>query len=81
MAKSGVAKLFRNGSSQAVRLPREFRFDGDRVRIRRVREGVLLEPVTSDATSWFEELDQFKSDIFMPKSRRQPKTPKRGIFG
>jgi len=36
MAKTGVAKLFRNGRSQAVRLPREFRFEGDRVRIRQV---------------------------------------------
>jgi len=33
MAKSGVAKLFRNGRSQAVRLPKEFRFEGDAVRV------------------------------------------------
>jgi len=39
------AKLFQNGASQAVRLPREFRFEGTEVRIRRVRDGVLLEPV------------------------------------
>ncbi len=43
--KKGVAKLFRNGRSQAVRLPREFRFEGDCVRIRSVKQGVLLEPV------------------------------------
>ena len=30
-----TAKLFRNGNSQAVRLPREFRFEGDEVRIRK----------------------------------------------
>jgi antitoxin VapB len=42
MGMSGVAKLFRNGRSQAVRLPEEFRFDGDRVRVRRVPEGVLI---------------------------------------
>jgi antitoxin VapB len=39
MGKSGIAKLFRNGRSQAVRLPREFRFEGDRVRIRRIDQG------------------------------------------
>ncbi|MGP8261185.1 MAG: antitoxin [Acidobacteriaceae bacterium] len=44
-AKEKRAKLFMNGASQAVRLPREFRFEGTEVRIRRVREGVLLEPV------------------------------------
>ncbi len=47
MGKSGVAKLFKNGRSQAVRLPREFRFEGDAVRVRRVPEGVLLEPMCS----------------------------------
>ena len=45
MSKTKTAKLFRNGRSQAVRLPREFRLEGDEVRIRRVGEGVLLEPV------------------------------------
>jgi antitoxin VapB len=39
------AKLFMNGRSQAVRLPKEFRFEGKEVRIRRHGEGVLLEPV------------------------------------
>lgn len=39
------AKLFRNGASQAVRLPKEYRFEGTEVRIRRVKGGVLLEPV------------------------------------
>jgi antitoxin VapB len=54
MAKTGVAKLFRNGRSQAVRLPREFRFDGDRVRVRKVSGGVLLEPFVADPNKWFE---------------------------
>lgn len=80
MAEIGVAKLFRNGSSQAVRLPREFRFEGDRVRIRRVPRGVLLEPLIPDAALWFQELDRFKTEVFMPKGRRQTKTPKRDIF-
>jgi antitoxin VapB len=80
MAKADIAKLFRNGRSQAVRLPREFRFNGDRVRIRRVAQGVLLEPLIPDAARWFEELDRFNSEPFMPKGRHQPATPKRKIF-
>ena len=40
-----TAKLFMNGRSQAVRLPKEFRFEGTEVRIRRSGGGVLLEPV------------------------------------
>ncbi len=39
------AKLFRNGRSQAVRLPKAFRFEGDEVEIRREGEAVILEPV------------------------------------
>jgi antitoxin VapB len=42
------AKLFWSGRSQAVRLPKAFRFEGDEVRIRRVGEAVILEPVATD---------------------------------
>lgn len=80
MAKAGVAKLFRNGRSQAVRLPREFRFEGDQVRIRRVAEGVLLEPLISDARKWFVELDRLSVEPFLKKGRRQPVVPRREIF-
>ncbi len=39
-----TAELFRNGRSQAVRLPKEFRFDGEEVSIRRAGKRVVLEP-------------------------------------
>jgi antitoxin VapB len=39
-----LAKLFKNGRSQAVRLPKEFRFEGDEVSIRRSGKKVILEP-------------------------------------
>ena len=52
MSKTGTAKLFRNGRSQAVRLPKEFRFEGDRTRVRRVPEGVLLAPMITDPQEW-----------------------------
>jgi len=39
-----IAKLFKNGRSQAVRLPKEFRFEGDEVNIRRSGKRVILEP-------------------------------------
>lgn len=46
-----TAKLFWTGRSQAVRLPKEFRFEGEEVRIRRHGNTVILEPVASD-WSW-----------------------------
>ncbi len=81
MEKKTVAKLFKNGRSQAVRLPREFRFEGDCVRIRRMGRGVLLEPMPADPEAWFTELDALKKDdSFFPAGRKQPKTPRRKIF-
>jgi antitoxin VapB len=80
MAETGIAKLFRNGRSQAVRLPREFRFEGDRVRVRRVAEGVLLEPLISDPREWFAQLDRLNDGSFFRRGRKQPVTPRREIF-
>jgi antitoxin VapB len=79
MAKTDIAKLFQNGRSQAVRLPREFRFEGDRVRIRRVAEGVLLQPVIQDPKEWFRKLDELNYEPF-PVRRRQPTAPRREVF-
>jgi antitoxin VapB len=80
MPKPSIAKLFQNGRSQAVRLPKDFRFEGDRVRIRRIAQGVLLQPLIPDTARWFAELDHFNSEPFPLKGRRQPPTPKRKIF-
>jgi antitoxin VapB len=77
---SQYAKLFQNGSSQAVRLPREFRFKGDKVRIRREGRSVVLEPVVDDPEAWLAELRSVASDPDFMKERNQPKTPKREIF-
>ena len=75
-----TAKLFKNGRSQAVRLPREFRFEGDTVRVRRAGRGVVVEPVFTDVAAWFAELDRLAGEPFMPKGRQQPPTPRRRIF-
>ena len=73
-----TAKLFRTGRSQAVRLPKEFRFEGNEVRIRRVGNGVLLEPLDKpDAHEWLRQLDGFRTEAFMPEGRKQPELPVR----
>jgi antitoxin VapB len=54
-SKEKRAKLFQNGRSQAVRLPKEFRFTGTEVRIRKVGRGVVLEPIGND-WDWLSEL-------------------------
>jgi antitoxin VapB len=79
MTERVVAKLFRNGRSQAVRLPKEFRFRGDAVRVRRVNDGVLLEPVL-DVKDWFARLDRFGDEALLEKGRNQPTAPSREVF-
>jgi len=74
-----VAKLFRNGRSQAIRLPKEFRFRGEKVQVRRVNTGVLLEPVL-DVKEWFARLDRAGPSDFMAEGRGQPITPSRKIL-
>jgi antitoxin VapB len=50
-----TAKLFWSGRSQAVRLPKEFRFDGKEVRIRKRGNAVILEPIADDWT-WLDAI-------------------------
>ena len=75
MSETGIAKIFMHGRSQAVRLPMAFRLPGDRVRLRRVEGGILLEPMVTDIEAWFAELDRFADVPFMEEGRRQPPMP------
>ncbi len=82
--KSADAKLFWNGRSQAVRLPKEFRFEGDRVRVRRMGAGILLEPVSEVGKRSLEELfarmDAMGADPLFPEGRKQNLAPIREYF-
>jgi len=78
MSQTGIAKIFRHGRSQAVRLPKEFRLPGKEVHVRRVGKGVLLEPIAFDVKAWFAAMDRIKAPPL--KRPRQPKMPIRDIF-
>jgi len=75
MAETAIARLFTHGRSQAVRLPKEFRLPGDRVRVRHMGNGVLLEPIASDVDAWFAELDRFGDVPLLENGRDQPPAP------
>jgi len=70
-----TAKLFRNGRSQAVRLPQEFRFQGDHVLVKKLGEGVLLLPATRSWETLVSSLSQFSDDFL--SERRQPAMQRR----
>jgi antitoxin VapB len=73
-----IAKIFQNGQSQAVRLPKEFRFDDTEVFIKKSGNVVTLIPRTNSWNSLFGSLKKFSSD-FMAE-RVQPETDKRENF-
>jgi antitoxin VapB len=57
------AKLFTVGGSQAVRLPKEFRMLGDRVRIRKDGESIILDPIHSGPGRTIEEVSAWLKEI------------------
>lgn len=74
-----TAKLFKNGRSQAVRLPKEFRLDGTQVFIKKMGNAVVLIPYRDSWQPLLDSLTQF-SDDFM-ESRKQPEQHAReGLF-
>jgi antitoxin VapB len=67
---STTAKLFMHRCSQAVRLPEAFRFEGTEVRISKVGDKVVLEPLKKpppiDIEEWFARLDELGARDFLP---------------
>lgn len=69
------AKLFTHGRSQAVRLPKAFRFEGKEVRVSRVGSRVILEPLNAEGAMPWAEIDALGEQTFMPEGREQPAMP------
>jgi antitoxin VapB len=67
---STVAKLFMSGRSQAVRLPKTLRFEGDEVLAKRFGNGVLLLPADAPWQLMREALDEFEPGLEL--TRDQP---------
>ena len=65
-----TAKLFKNGQSQAVRLPKEFRMTGSEVYIKKQGEAIVLLPKERSWGPLFESLNQFEKDFKI--ERNQP---------
>jgi antitoxin VapB len=66
-----TAKIFWSGRSQAVRLPKAFRFDGDEVRISRRGAAVVLEPIPTDWL-WLDKVIGPVDDDFAEAVLEQP---------
>lgn len=71
-----TAKVFTNGGSQAVRLPKDFRFNEDEVDINRIGQIVILVPKENRWAGMLESLDMFTDD-FMEDGRVDVKPEER----
>ena len=74
-----TAKLFYSGNSQAVRLPREYRFAEDRVFIKRLGSVVILLPFGDPWHSLLEGLDLFSADFMETRSQGETETRERAF--
>ncbi len=83
---SARAKLFKHGGSQAVRLPRAFRFEGTEVSVRRQGDAVVLEPIKphrppptrEELEAWWAEIDKLGNADF--PDRDQPPMQEREFW-
>ena len=73
-----TAKLFQNGSSQAVRLPKAYRFEGDEVIIKRIGDAVLLIPKQYKRKELARLLESLDDDASLQRS--QPKVQQTRSF-
>jgi antitoxin VapB len=73
-----TAKLFKNGQSQAVRLPKEYRFEGNTVAIKKVGNAVILTPIVSSWDQLLESITMFPANLVFP--RDQPELSEKERF-
>lgn len=69
------AKVFQSGNSQAIRLPKDFRFDVDQVEVTREGDAVILRPRADRRERWASlraALDRGVSEDFVAEGRQQP---------
>lgn len=70
-----TARIFKSGHSQAVRLPKDFRFENDEVFIKKEGNAVVLLPIRDSWGSLFKSLRKFSEDFM--SVREQPETQRR----
>lgn len=74
-----TAKLFKNGDSQAVRLPKEFRFEGTEVLIKRVGDAVVLLPMSKSWDTLVASLAKFPRDFMATRDQPEATDAREGL--
>lgn len=75
-----TAKLFKNGQSQAVRLPKEFRMAGTEVYIKKQGEAIILLPKERSWKPLFDSLNQFEKDFRIERNQPEAQQKREPMF-
>lgn len=75
-----TAKLFKNGKSQAVRLPKEFRFNGDSVFIKKMGKATVLIPYDNPWEPLFNSLNKFSNDFMTERQQPEEQQKREDLF-
>lgn len=75
-----TAKLFLNGQSQAVRLPKEFRLKGSEVYIKKMGSAVILIPKEHPWESLLNSLEHFSKDFVITRKQPQQQQKREDLF-
>ena len=75
-----TAKLFKNGQSQAVRLPKEFRMNGKEVYIKKQGEAIVLLPIEKSWAPLFNSLNHFSKDFKIERSQPKQNQKRERLF-
>ena len=76
-----TARLFKSGRSQAVRLPKEFRFKGEEVFIKKVGEAVVLLPREDSWRTLYDSLEEFSGDFMQERDQPEGQQEREPLFG
>ena len=75
-----TAKLFRNGQSQAVRLPKEFRLKGEKVFIKKMGNVLVLIPTDDPWKLLFDSLEDFSDDFMVARHQSRKQQVREEVF-
>ena len=75
-----TAKLFKNGQSQAVRLPKDFRFSGSEVYIKKQGDMVILLPKEKSWDILFDSLNHFAKDFTIERNQPRKNQKREPLF-
>jgi antitoxin VapB len=76
-----TARLFKSGRSQAVRLPKEFRFEGEEVFVKKVGEAVVLLPREDSWRTLYDSLGAFSEDFMQNRDQPAHQQDREPLFG